>query len=66
MLSRTRDKPDRLLPAYALINRIRLSASQAVLAEAEILLRRITEQYFADKLTLEDLRQSRFPRTVIP
>ena len=51
------DKPDRLLPAYALINRIRLSASQAVLAEAERLLRRITEQYFADKLTLEDLRR---------
>ena len=51
------DKPERLLPAYALINRIRLSASQAVLAEAERLLRRITEQYFADKLTLEDLRR---------
>ncbi len=51
------DKPDRLLPAYALINRIRLSASQAVLAEAERLLRRITEQYFADKLTLEDLHR---------
>ena len=51
------DNPDRLLPVYALINRIRLSASQAVLAEAERLLRRITEQYFADKLTLEDLRQ---------
>ena len=51
------DKPERLLPAYALINRIRLSASQPVLAEAEHLLRRITEQYFAEKLTLEDLRR---------
>jgi hypothetical protein len=51
------DKPERLLPAYALINRIRLSASQAVLAEAEHLLRRITEQYFSDKLTLDDLRR---------
>ena len=38
------DKPERLLPAYALINRIRLSASQAVLTEAEHLLRRIAEQ----------------------
>lgn len=51
------DKPESLLPVYALINRIRLSASQEVLAEAENLLRRITEQYFADKLTLEDLRR---------
>ena len=51
------DKPERLLPAYALINRIRLSASQAVLAEAELLLRRITEQYFSEKLTLDDLRR---------
>lgn len=51
------DNPDRLLPAYALINRIRLAASPAVLAEAEHLLRRITEQYFADKLTLEDLHR---------
>ena len=42
----TLDKPDILLPLYALINRIRLSASQPVLAEAERLLRRITEQYF--------------------
>jgi hypothetical protein len=51
------DKPERLLPAYALINRIRLASSQAVLAEAERLLRRITEQYFSDKLTLDDLRR---------
>lgn len=51
----TLDKPDTLLPLYALINRIRLSASQPVLAEAERLLRRITEQYFSRNLTLEEM-----------
>jgi len=40
----TLDKPETLLAVYALINRIRLSASAAVLVEAEHLLRRITEQ----------------------
>jgi hypothetical protein len=53
----TLDKPDTLLPLYALINRIRLSASQPVLAEAERLLRRITEQYFSRNLTLEEMRE---------
>jgi hypothetical protein len=53
----TLDKPDTLLPLYALINRIRLSASQPVLAEAERLLRHITEQYFSRNLTLEEMRE---------
>jgi hypothetical protein len=53
----TLDKPDTLLPLYALINRIRLCASQPVLAEAERLLRRITEQYFSRNLTLEEMRE---------
>src|ERR1700675_4973099 len=52
----TLDKPDPLLPLYALINRVRLSASQPVLAEAERLLRRIAEQYFSRNLTLEEMR----------
>ena len=52
----TLDKFDTLLPLYALINRIRLSASQAVLSEAENLLKRITEQYFSGNLTLEEIR----------
>jgi len=51
------DKPETLLPVYALINRIRLSASPAVLAEAEQLLRRISEQYFSRNLTVEELRE---------
>ena len=53
----TLDKPDTLLPLYALINRIRLSASQSVLAEAERLMRSITEQYFSRNLTLEEMRE---------
>ena len=53
----TLEKPEVLLPAYALINRIRLSASQQVLSEAERLLRHITDQYFARNLTIEDMRQ---------
>jgi hypothetical protein len=53
----TLDQPDRLLPIYALLNRIRLCGSPAVLAEAEHLLRRITDQYFAANLTVADLRE---------
>jgi hypothetical protein len=38
-----------------LLNRIRLIASAEVLAEAERLLRRIADQYFASNLTAEDV-----------
>lgn len=55
-LVRTLDKPEAMLPAYALSNRIRLTASDAVLAEAEKIMKRITEQYFAPNLTLEGVR----------
>ncbi len=51
------ERPEILLPAYALINRIRLSASQSVLVEAERLLVHITDQYFAHNLTIEDLHR---------
>jgi hypothetical protein len=50
------DKPETLLRAYALVNRIRLCASPAVLNEAERLMVRITDQYFSDNLTLEEMR----------
>lgn len=53
----TLEKPETLIPVYALINRIRLRASQPVLAEAEHLLRHITEQYFARNLTVEEMRE---------
>ncbi|HSQ09775.1 MAG TPA: hypothetical protein VLN25_04050 [Burkholderiaceae bacterium] len=56
-MAHTLDKPETLLNAYALLNRIRLSASPPVLAEAEHLLRRITEQYFSSNLTVEEMRE---------
>lgn len=52
----TLEKPETLLPIYALINRIRLCASHSVLVEAEHLLTRLTEQYFSRNLTIEELR----------
>ena len=51
------EKPDSLLPVFAQINRIRLCASREVLAEAERVLTRLTDQYFAKNLTVEELRQ---------
>jgi hypothetical protein len=56
-MSHNLDKPETLLNAYALLNRVRLSASPTVLAEAERLLRRITEQYFYNNLTVEEMRE---------
>ena len=52
----TLEKPETLLPVYALLNRIRLCAGPAVLGEAEKLMRRITDQYFAKNLDLEQMR----------
>jgi hypothetical protein len=52
---RNLDKPERLLSIYALLNRIRLCASDAVLSEAERALVSITEQYFSPNLSLEQL-----------
>ena len=48
----TLDDPEKLLALYALTNRIRLTASQPVLAEAEHLLSHITDQYFSRNLTV--------------
>lgn len=50
------DEPAKLLPAYALLNRVRLTASPPVLQVAENLLTRITDQYFASNLTIDELR----------
>ena len=52
----TLDKPETLLSVYELINRIRLSASDAVLTEAEHVLQRIMEQYFSPNLSVEEVR----------
>jgi hypothetical protein len=53
----TLDTPDKLLLSYAMLNRIRLCASPPVLAEAEHLLTRITDQYFSRNLTLDEIRE---------
>jgi len=52
----TLDKPETLLPVYEVLNRIRLCASDAVLAEAERILATITEQYFSPNLSIEEMR----------
>ena len=53
----TLEKPETMLAVLALINRIRLCASPAVLEQAECLVRRITEQYLSRNLTLDELRE---------
>ena len=50
------ESPEKLLPAYALLNRIRLCASSAVLEEAENVIRRITDQYFSPNVSTEEIR----------
>ncbi len=52
----TLDKSETLLSIYALLNRIRICASDAVLHEAEQALASIAEQYFAPNLSLEQMR----------
>jgi hypothetical protein len=56
-LERNLDKPQTLLSIYALLNRIRLSASAAVLTEAEELVRFIMEQYFAPNVSIEEFHE---------
>jgi hypothetical protein len=55
-----------MLSAYALVNRIRLRASNSVLAEAENLMRLITEQYFSANLSLEEIRELALSRSADP
>jgi hypothetical protein len=62
----TLEKPETLLRAYALTNRIRLCASPAVLNEAERLMVRITDQYFASNLTVDELRRIALSREADP
>ncbi|MGZ8274723.1 MAG: hypothetical protein ACXWUM_12490, partial [Burkholderiaceae bacterium] len=56
-MSHTLESPETLMNAYALLNRVRLSASPVVLREAEGLLRKVTEQYFSRNLTVEEMRE---------
>ncbi|HEX3420986.1 MAG TPA: hypothetical protein VHT01_07140 [Candidatus Udaeobacter sp.] len=56
-LERNLDKPQTLLSIYALLNRIRLCASGAVLTQAVELVRFIMEQYFAPNVTIEEFHE---------
>jgi hypothetical protein len=53
----TLEKADTFVPVYTLINRIRLCATRPVLTEAEHLVLHITEQYFSNNLSVQELRQ---------
>jgi hypothetical protein len=55
-LSHSFEGPQKLGKAYELLNRIRLLASDAVLAEAERVVRRMTDQYFEPNLSPEEMR----------
>jgi hypothetical protein len=48
--------PDRLIPAYALLSRIRLTSSDDVLASAEVLVKDIVKNYGEPNLTAEQIR----------
>jgi len=50
------DKSEKLLSIYALLNRIRLCASDGVLNAAERALVAISEQYFKPNLSVEQMR----------
>ena len=54
---RNLDKPQRLLSIYALLNRIRLCASDAVLTQAVELVKFIMEQYFAPNVSIEEFHE---------
>jgi len=54
---RNLDKPETLLSIYALLNRIRLCASDAVLTQAVELVRFIMEQYFSPNISIEEFHQ---------
>ena len=53
--SHTLEEPQKLVTAYELLNRIRLSASDVVLAEGEGVVRLITDQYFLPNLSIEEI-----------
>ena len=54
---RNLDKPQTLLSIYALLNRIRLCASDAVLTQAVELVKLIMEQYFAPNVSIEEFHE---------
>lgn len=51
------ESAEKVFPSFALLNRIRICASPEVLAAAEHTVTRISDQYFSENLTLEQLRE---------
>jgi hypothetical protein len=60
------EQPEKMWSAYAFLNRIRLSASETVLAEAEAVLKRIAEQYFSPNVSIEEFRTIALSREADP
>jgi len=60
-LERSLDSPAAFVQVYALLNRIRLTSSDAVVAAAEQLIKNIIDQYFQPKVTIEELRKMAAP-----
>jgi hypothetical protein len=54
---RNLDKPETLLSIYALLNRIRLCASDTVLGQAVEVVKFIMEQYFAPNVSVEEFHE---------
>jgi hypothetical protein len=55
------DRPETLLQVYALQNRIRLTASDAVIVAATQTINLILKQYFERNITIEELRELAHP-----
>lgn len=56
-LERNLDRPETLLSIYALLNRIRLCATETVLIHAVELVKFIMEQYFAPNVSVEEFHE---------
>ena len=61
-LERSLDSPAAFVQVYALLNRIRLTSSDAVVAAAEQLIKNIIDQYFQPKVPIEELRKMADPK----
>ena len=60
-LERSLESPAAFVQVYALLNRIRLTSSDAVVAAAEQLIKNIIDQYFQPKVSIEELRKMAAP-----
>ena len=56
-MDKTLDSPSVLVQVYALQNRIRLSASEPVVAATELTIKSIVDQYFKPNLTMMQLHE---------